>query len=218
MLAQKLDDGDLTNAEFARQTTQIDDKIDEIGFGVISGMVEGSAQKTQHAISAREAETEFQRIEEEFPVTKVLRSDAFQEFLPAAREKLAADGITLTPNAKGTLPLDQRVALSRAVAPLAQAKYGPLLKSGTESEDAGAAAAAAAGQAEAGGEAGAGGTGAAKKPPLPPDIRETGEVKLGIVEGGLSDKTVLELVDNEDALERLIRENPKEAERYAIGG
>ena len=43
-------------------------------------------------------------------------------------------------------------------------------------------------------------------------------MKLGVVEGGLSDKTVLDLVGNDEALDRMIRENPKEAERYAIGG
>ena len=224
MLARKLDDGALTNAEFARQTAHIDEKLDEIRLAVVNGMVEGSAQKTHRALTAREAEAEYQRIEEEFPVTTILRPEAYKEFLPAAREKLAAQGITLTPDANRSLPPDQQLALSRVLAPMAQEKYGAILKTGPDSgstADAGtpgAAAAGAADQAGAGGETGTSGTGAAKKPALPPDIRETGETKLGVIEGGLSEKTVLEVIDNDAALDELIRKYPDEAERFAIGG
>ena len=214
LLAQKLDDNEITNAEYARQTGALDSRLDEIRIGVVKGMMDTGRQQMATELTEREANTQFDRLAREFPVTQLLSPSAFRKFTGEAAKQLAGQGVTLTPDAKGTLPTNQRLAVARIVAPMAQEKYGPLLNVGTKAGAAGAAAAAAAA------ETGKGTTAIPKKTDLPPDLSGAGEVKLGVVEGGLSEKSVLDLLQSGDeaGLETLIRENPEAAERYAIGG
>ena len=212
LLAEKLDAGELTNAEYQRQVIHLDERLDEIRTGLFKGMVEAGKTETHQEISQRDASAQFQQIEADYPVTKLLTSTALEEFVPQAREALAADGVVLTPDSQGRLPAAQQLALARAIAPLAQDKYAPMLKGSPGAESSPGAG--------AGTETGKGTTDSPKKPDLPPDLGGTGEVKLGVIEGGLSEKSVMEMVEagNEDGLEKLIRENPAWAERYAIGG
>ena len=101
LLAQKLDDNEITNAEYARQTGALDSRLDEIRIGVVRGMMDTGRQQMATELTEREANTQFDRLAREFPATQLLSPSAFREFTGEAARKLAEDGITLTPDAQG---------------------------------------------------------------------------------------------------------------------
>lgn len=249
-LARKLDDNEITNAEFTQQSMTIDARLEEMRDERFQALMKQGQQETATQLTEAQALEQFQALEKQYPVTRMLTTAAMSEFADDAKQRLAAEGTVLTPDAQGQLPIAQRLALARVIAPMAQEKYAGLIAGGAAPEAAKPAAPAAAPAPEPtlkdalalmaegkpvpetmrplvaaaleGKAAGAPGKPAAPAKPaatLPPDIRRSGDSHLGVIEGGLNEKSVMDLVSagRIDAIDDLVAKDPDAAERYALG-